>query len=106
MNFVYTAELQALNCFLIKHGAGFNQHFTGLLVYHVANQNPTQHSLTQSSNDVAALNDRTHNQTFLGATVFFGYHQILGDIYQPACQVTRVGCLQSGIRQTFTRTVC
>src|SRR5690606_18578284 len=91
--------------FLVQHHTGFSDYFAGFLVHYVTDQYPTQYTLTQCSDDVATLDDRTHYQAFLGTAVFFGNYQVLGNIYQTTGQVTGVRCFQSGIRQTFTRTV-
>ena len=57
-------------------------------------------------NNFAAFSQRRNYQSIQCAAVVFSNNGILGNVHQTTSQITGVGCLEGGIRKTFTGTVC
>src|SRR5690606_4400312 len=104
-HFVDAVQLDEVDPLLINQGTGRNQNLFATRLEHVACNDTTQDSLTQRLNNIATFDMRRHVQALLGAAVGLGHNQILRNVNQTASQVTGVGGLQCGIRQTLTSTV-
>src|SRR5690606_21864722 len=78
--------------------------FRTRLVY-IGCHHTTQNTVTKGYHHVTAFDQRSHDQTFFRAAIVLGHYQILCHVNQTTGQVTGVRSLQSGIRQTLTRTV-
>ena len=65
----------------------------------------TEHALAQRLDDIAAFDERRHEQAVGGAAVQSVTDQILGHVHQAPGEVAGVGGLERGIRQTLAGTV-
>ena len=104
-HFVNTHSFKALDPFLVDHGAGRNGNFVAARLHNINGNNTSEDTITERFDNVAAFNHRCHQQAFSGATVRLSHYQILGNVYQAACQVTGVCRFQCGISQPLTSTV-
>src|SRR5690606_13441933 len=59
----------------------------------------------ERDDDVGAVDDRSHLDAVLGATVFFGDDAVLRDVDETAREVARVRGLQRGVREALTGAV-
>ena len=66
----------------VHHSAGLEQYLTGARIHHVFGHNPAQNTLRQGLNNVAAVNDRGHHETFVGPAILFGHDHVLSHINQ------------------------
>src|SRR5690606_3483925 len=105
MHLVHTERVEFLHQALVHHGAGLDDDFAAVFVHHVNRYHTAEHAIAQRSNNVSPLDHRTHGQTVGGTAIVLSDHQVLGNIYQTARQVTGVGCLQRRVRQPLTGTV-
>ena len=91
--------------YLVNHGTGFQDDLIRAGLDHVLGHNAAQYPVGQGFDDVTAVDDRGHQQAVIGTAVFLGHHHILGNIHQPAGEVTGVRRLQGGVREALTGTV-
>ncbi len=96
---------ETLNRGLIEHRTGVKGNLVGARYHHGLSEYATKNALGQGLDDIATLNQRRHRHTLAGVTVHLGNHQVLGDVNQTTCQVTGVGCLQSGVGKAFASAV-
>ena len=105
LDFVNPGRLQRLEHVLVQHHAGTGQHGAVFGMQHLFGSDPTQHSVAQRLDDLAAFDDGAHERTVVRAAILLGDHQILGHIDQTARQVARVGRLERGVSQAFSGAV-
>ena len=65
----------------------------------------SEDTFVQSSNNFVIVLEVSTNQSAKRTAVFFINNHIVRNVNQTTSQVSRIGSLQSGIRQTFTGTV-
>ena len=87
---------------LVQQGSGSYDQFLAGRIKHVLGNDPPQYALRQGLNNVTAFDERRHQQPFGGAAILLGDHQILGNVHEPAGQVSRVSGFQRGIGQAFS----
>src|SRR5690606_5204403 len=72
---------------------------------HVVGQHPTVHPGTQVADHIAPLVDDLDDDAAIGLAVVLDHDDLLGDVDQPAGEVTRVGRSQGGGGQPLAGTV-
>ena len=73
--------------------------------YGSKNMAGTQNTLIQSSNHILVVLQLCANQTTKCTTIFLVHNDIMGNVNQTTSQISCIGSLQCGIRQTLTSTV-
>ena len=104
-HFIDTHAFNTLNPGFVNHGTGRHEDLIRVRTHDIARYDTTEDSIAQRFDNVTALNNRRHFQAFIGATISVSHEQILSHVYQATSQITRVSGFQSGIGQTFPRTV-
>src|SRR6056297_3027490 len=97
--------LEQLHAGLVQQGAGIQRHLVGAGDHDRLGHHPAQHALAQGLDDVAAFHQRDHVDAVASAAVVPRDHQVLGDVHQPAGEITRVGRLQRRIGQALAGAV-
>src|SRR5690606_29089150 len=72
---------------------------------HVVGQHPAVHPGTQVADHIAPLVDDLDDDAAIGLAVVLDHDDLLGDVDQPAGEVTRVGGSQGGVGQPLAGTV-
>ena len=98
-------RFQQVTPLFVQQRVARNQNVCGARLQNVFSGHTTQNAIAQRLFNVATFDNRRHGDPFEGATIVFGYNQILCHVNQTTGQVTGVRGFQCGIRQTFTRTV-
>ncbi len=102
---VNRVRFQQITPVLVQQCVTWNQNICGTRLQNVFSSHTAQNAIAQRLFNITTLDNRGHGDTFEGATIVFGNHQILRNVYQTTRQITGVSGFQCGIRQTFTRTV-
>ena len=105
-DFVNAQHFEFVDQVFVEHRASFRQHSACFWMHDVFSRHATQDTFTQRFDHLTTFDDSAHDLSVAGAAIHVGHHQVLGHVDQTTCQVARVRCLQRGIGQTFTRTVC
>ena len=101
-NIVDTMLLEQCDRVLVQQGSGSHDQFLAGRIKHVLGNDPSQYAFRQGLDNVTTFDERRHQQPFGGAAILLGDHQILGNVHEPAGQVSRVSGFQRGIGQAFS----
>ena len=104
---LFKAHFFDLGCNVrIDHLVLANHDFVGHRIHNVLTRDTTIDRRRQANLDLLTSINNTFGDTASRTAVFHRDHNVLCHIGQLTRQVTRVSCLERGIRQTFTSTVC
>ena len=90
---------------LVDQRACGHQNILGAGHQNIVRRNTAQQTLGQRGDNLTIVDSRFGGDRGFGAAVMLAHDAVLRHVHQTACQVTGVRRLQSGIRQTFPRTV-
>ena len=82
-----------------------DQHFISDWIFYGFKGYPAQNTFAQTLDNLSSLSECLHPDAVNGAAVFLVNNGILGHINQPPSQISRVGGLQGGVCQPFSRSV-
>ena len=102
---VHAQIFQTFDPGFVQHRAGFDEQRLAVASVHVVRDHPAEHPRAEHLDDVAALDQRRHDQPVARTAIDVGHHKILRNIDQPAREVTRVRGLQRRVGQALARTV-
>ena len=105
-HFINTRGFEGVNPGFVEQSAGRGYDIIAARTVDVFSHHATEHTLTQRLDNVAAFDDRLHDDASGCTTVVISDDHILRDVDQTTSQVTRVRCLQCSIGETLTSTVC
>ena len=87
-DFIHTGMVNQVDQLLVQQSAGFHQRFAAGRINHIRSGYTAENTVAQRFNHVTALHYGFHHKAVGGAAIVFHHHQILGNIYQTAGQVT------------------
>ena len=99
---VHVVLFKELHSSLIDHLASAEELRAVTRAHHVFRHGTAENAILQGDHHFTTLDDRFAQNAVGGAAVIFSHHQILADIDQPSCQITRVRSLERRIRKTLT----
>ena len=85
----------------VDDDAGLDDHVSAQRIGDVFSRGPARNPIAQRLDHLTTVDHRAHAQAAFGAAIDLGDDAILRDVDQTPGQVTRVGRLERGIRQTL-----
>ena len=77
----------------------------GCRILDVFRRGSAEHALPERGNHLAGIDDRTCGDRGLGTAVIAGNDAVLGNVDETASEITRIGRLEGGIRETLSSAV-
>ncbi len=97
--------LNGIDIAFVNHPAGGDDGLAGLRIDDIVERRAAQNTLTDRSDDLAGIDDRSHGQTPVGAAVGLHHDAVLRDVDETTRQITRVRGLQRRICQALAGAV-